>query len=169
MRSTIINKNALSLATWLDTQPKVMNVRYLGLPSNSAVVYDAVMRSTIPLNLITRQEEEDDAFTKDLLRSSNQEYDLGVHRAGYGCLLSFELHPSLHTKVFYDHLLVNKGPSLGTNFTLVCPYTLLAHYCELDWAAGFGVSSHLIRVSVGLEDPQVIIQHETYFFYLQIH
>jgi len=52
---------------------------------------------------------------------------------------------------------VNKGPSLGTNFTLVCPYTLLAHYCELDWAASFGVPGHLIRVSVGLEAPEVCV------------
>ena len=29
-----------------------------------------------------------------------------------------------------------KGPSLGTNFTLACPYTILGHYLELDWAAG---------------------------------
>jgi len=35
---------------------------------------------------------------------------------------------------------------------LVCPYTLLAHYVELDWAATYGVSDRLIRVSVGIED-----------------
>ena len=48
---------------------------------------------------------------------------------------------------------MNKGPSLGTSFTLACPYTQLAHYDELDWAATYGVSGHLLRVSVGLEDP----------------
>ena len=51
----------------------------------------------------------------------------------------------------YDALRVSKGPSLGTNFTLVCPYPLLAHYKELEWASGCGVPSHLLRVSVGLE------------------
>ncbi len=30
---------------------------------------------------------------------------------------------------------VAKGPGFGTNFTLACPYTLLAHYTELEWAA----------------------------------
>ena len=32
-----------------------------------------------------------------------------------------------------------QGPGFGTNFTLACPYTLLAHYHELDWAASCGV------------------------------
>ena len=53
---------------------------------------------------------------------------------------------------FYDSLSVNKGPSLGTNFTLACPYTILAHYTELDFAESFGISRYLIRVSVGLEE-----------------
>lgn len=45
-----------------------------------------------------------------------------------------------------------KGPSLGTNFTLACPYTILAHYAELDWAAQYGVPKSLVRISIGLED-----------------
>lgn len=53
---------------------------------------------------------------------------------------------------FFDALETAKGPSLGTNFTLTCPYVLLAHYNELDWAASFGSEADLIRVSVGLED-----------------
>ena len=74
---------------------------------------------------------------------------------GYGCLLSIKLKGEV-TKAsqFYNSLRVSKGPSLGTNFTLVCPYTLLAHYEELAWAADCGVPAHLLRVSVGLEDPQ---------------
>jgi cystathionine gamma-synthase len=52
---------------------------------------------------------------------------------------------------FYDALRVSKGPSLGTNFTLACPYTLLAHYEELDWAESCGVSRNLIRIAVGME------------------
>ncbi len=52
---------------------------------------------------------------------------------------------------FFDHLETAKGPSLGTNFTLwqeisslafylkltvvSSPYTLLAHYGELDWVS----------------------------------
>ncbi len=71
---------------------------------------------------------------------------------GFGCLLSFELSGGYSkAKNFYNSLKVCKGPSLGTNFTLACPYVLLAHFDELDWAANCGVPPHLIRVSVGLE------------------
>ena len=72
---------------------------------------------------------------------------------GYGCLLSFELKGGLESAIkFYNTLKISKGPSLGTRFTLVCPYVQLAHYNELQWAESFGIPSHLIRVSVGLEE-----------------
>ena len=58
---------------------------------------------------------------------------------------------------FFDALAVAKGPSLGTNFTLACPYTLLAHYLETEWAETFGVEKELVRVSVGLENIEVYI------------
>ncbi len=78
---------------------------------------------------------------------------------GYGCLLSFELKGGLEeSKRVYDGLRVCKGPSLGTNFTLVCPYVLLAHYKELQWAEECGVVSHLLRVSVGLENQDELWQ-----------
>ena len=74
--------------------------------------------------------------------------------AGYGCLLSFELKQGRQqAQLVYDALRVSKGPSLGTNFTLACPYTQLAHYDELAWAESCGVAADLLRVSVGLEDP----------------
>lgn len=71
---------------------------------------------------------------------------------GYGGLFSLVLKDGAVTApVFYDNLRVSKGPSLGNNFTMACPYTLLAHYEELPWAGALGVSAHLVRVSVGLE------------------
>ncbi len=77
--------------------------------------------------------------------------------SGHGCLLSFELIGGLSkAKRVYDALQVCKGPSLGTSFTLACPYVLLAHYDELDWAEACGVPNHLLRVSVGLEDPDML-------------
>ncbi|KAI9593058.1 pyridoxal phosphate-dependent transferase [Syncephalis fuscata] len=72
---------------------------------------------------------------------------------GYGGLFSLLLHTPEAARAFFDALPCAKGPSLGTNFTLACPYTLLAHYNELEWAAEYGVSAYLIRVSVGLEEP----------------
>ncbi len=73
---------------------------------------------------------------------------------GYGGVFSIVLKDAPQTSpAFYDALRVNKGPSLGANFTLACPFTQLAHYHELDWAESCGVSRWLIRVSVGLETP----------------
>lgn len=70
---------------------------------------------------------------------------------GYGGLLSFVLKNPKKTAKFYDALKISKGPSFGTRFSLVCPYVLLAHYEELDWAEDCGVPRHLIRVSCGEE------------------
>jgi cystathionine gamma-synthase len=71
---------------------------------------------------------------------------------GYGSLFSIVLkNGPENAPRFYDRLRVSKGPSLGNNFTLACPYTLLAHFEELDWAESHGVSRWLVRVSVGLE------------------
>ncbi len=73
---------------------------------------------------------------------------------GWGSLITFlPKHAAVMSPRIYDRLEVCKGPSLGTVFTLACPFTLLAHYTELDWAESCGVSRHLIRLSVGLEDP----------------
>jgi cystathionine gamma-synthase len=78
---------------------------------------------------------------------------------GYGPLFSLVLRdPERTSAAFYDALRVAKGPSLGTNYTLVCPYTLLAHYHELDWAESCGVSRWLIRVSTGLESIDDLIE-----------
>ncbi len=71
---------------------------------------------------------------------------------GFGGLFSIHLGSHICQRTFYDVLNVAKGPSLGTNFTLVCPYTLLAHYHELDFALTHKVPPNLIRIAVGLED-----------------
>ncbi|MCA9050663.1 MAG: PLP-dependent transferase, partial [Planctomycetaceae bacterium] len=72
---------------------------------------------------------------------------------GYGGLLSIQLRDApTATPSAFDRLNVCKGPNLGTNFTLCCPYTILAHYNELDFAERCGVSRWLLRISVGTED-----------------
>lgn len=74
---------------------------------------------------------------------------------GWGALITFlpRNAPESAPRI-YDRLPVCKGPSLGTVFTLACPFTLLAHYLELDWAEACGVSRHLIRISIGLEEVE---------------
>jgi cystathionine gamma-synthase len=75
---------------------------------------------------------------------------------GYGGLLSVTFRRTEQAVAFFDALEVQKGPSLGTNFTLSCPYTILAHYLELDWTTSCGVEPDLVRVSVGLEEPSEV-------------
>ena len=77
---------------------------------------------------------------------------------GYGALFSMKIKGGeKESSRFYNRLKISKGPSLGTNFSLVCPYTLLAHYTELDWANSCGVPRDLIRSWIGLEDPEDLI------------
>jgi cystathionine gamma-synthase len=85
-------------------------------------------------------------------------YNAFATNGGYGGLFSLVLRTEEEAARFYDALNVAKGPSLGTNFTLASPYAILAHYGELDWAKGFGVDRWLIRVSIGLEEPEELIE-----------
>ena len=76
---------------------------------------------------------------------------------GFGGLFSLTFTSSAASRAFFDKLPCHKGPSLGSNFTLVCPYTILAHYAELDWAAEYGVEETLVRVSVGMEPTEELL------------
>jgi len=75
-------------------------------------------------------------------------------KGGWGGLFSVTFTSDAASEAFFDALSCDKGPSLGTNFTLACPYTILAHYNELEWAASYGVEKGLVRVSIGLEDRE---------------
>lgn len=86
-------------------------------------------------------------------------YDYFLKPEGGQCsILSFVLKDKSQTPKFYDSLEFCKGPSIGTNFTLICPFTMMAHYDELPWAEECGVDRNLIRVSCGLEPEEVIIE-----------
>ncbi|RPA75376.1 PLP-dependent transferase [Ascobolus immersus RN42] len=74
----------------------------------------------------------------------------------YGPLLSIHFKSSKVAHRFFDVLEIAKGPSLGTDFTLGCAYTLLAHAKELEWAAGYGVVEGLVRISAGVETAEWI-------------
>lgn len=90
------------------------------------------------------------------LSDSREVYDKHRRRdGGYGYLMTIEFHKPEQAVAFFDALDVAKGPSLGTNFTLACAYTLLAHYHELELAAEYGVTEHLVRISVGMEEDLV--------------
>lgn len=78
-----------------------------------------------------------------------------------GCMLAFETKGPVN--MFYDRVRMLKSPSFGTKFSLLCPYVYLAHYDLLQDEAGLakvteaGLVPELIRVSVGIEDPEEII------------
>ncbi|EDQ91040.1 uncharacterized protein MONBRDRAFT_6768 [Monosiga brevicollis MX1] len=76
---------------------------------------------------------------------------------GYGGLMSIDLRQPARAAAVHDALVLPKGPGFGTNFSLLCPYTLLAHYYELDFARTHGVEKSLLRMWVGLEDPDQLI------------
>lgn len=75
----------------------------------------------------------------------------------FGGLFSVTFTSKIASEAFFDTLPCAKGPSLGSNFTLACPYTILAHFTELEWAAGYGVEEGLVRISVGLEDQKLLL------------
>ena len=82
-----------------------------------------------------------------------------VEGGGFGGLFSVTFATPAASEAFFDALPFLKGPSLGTNFTLACPYTVLAHYAELAWAAEYQVETGLVRVSVGLEPKNVLLEN----------
>ncbi len=79
-----------------------------------------------------------------------------------GCVVSFELNGNFEN--FYNRLRMLKSPSFGTEFSICCPYVYLAHYDLTQTKKGLqtlqraGISPNLCRLSVGLENPDEIIQ-----------
>jgi cystathionine gamma-synthase len=71
---------------------------------------------------------------------------------GYGAVLSFLPHDAAkNTPRIFESLRLSHGISLGTSYSLVCPYVQLAHYHELAWAKECGIDPYLLRVAVGTE------------------
>ncbi|KAE8330164.1 pyridoxal phosphate-dependent transferase [Aspergillus sergii] len=76
---------------------------------------------------------------------------------GYGNVLSIILHHPRSAEHFYNVLDICKGSSFGTNFTLAIPYVQLANYWNREKVPKYGVPQHIIRISVGLEDSESIV------------
>ncbi|KIY69232.1 PLP-dependent transferase [Cylindrobasidium torrendii FP15055 ss-10] len=81
-----------------------------------------------------------------------------IQDGGFGGLFSVTFTSLKASEAFFDALPFLKGPSLGTNFTLASPYAVLAHFAELPWAAQYDVEEGLVRVSVGLEAKDVLLE-----------
>ncbi|KAF7790432.1 hypothetical protein EIP86_001387 [Pleurotus ostreatoroseus] len=89
--------------------------------------------------------------TRELYDACRSRFTSG-RTGGFGGLFSLSFSSPRAAHAFFDALDCAKGPSLGTNFTLACPYALFAHWEELDWAERHGVSRDIVRVSTGIED-----------------
>ena len=65
---------------------------------------------------------------------------------------------------YYDRLQLAKGPSLGTEFTLIMPYVYLAHYDLTKSEEGLkilhqkGMDPNILRISVGVEQLEDIVK-----------
>ena len=76
---------------------------------------------------------------------------------GTGSVISFTLARDTREglEAFYDSALagIRKAPSLGSDATLLCPYTLLTHFEDTDEAlAAAGLPRFLVRIAVGCEE-----------------
>lgn len=98
-----------------------------------------------------------DVFYPKLVPSRGNYDACKIESGGYGGLMSIVFKDPQDAPVFFDAVNIAKGPSLGTNFTLTCPYTIIAHYLELDFVEKYGVDKHLVRISIGLEDSSTLI------------
>jgi cystathionine beta-lyase/cystathionine gamma-synthase len=87
-------------------------------------------------------------------------------KAGSG-LISFVLRNSNkeNAERFYDNIIspILKGPSLGSEKTLLSPYVIMAHYEDSkEELARLGFGFYLMRLSVGVEPVERIINSLKY-------
>ena len=78
---------------------------------------------------------------------------------GYGALLSFETAPGVDCFALLDALqLVIKSSHLGDNRTMALPAAhTIFHEMGADSRASMGIADELIRVSVGIEEPEDLL------------
>ena len=116
--SEIIPKVALSTLSDSDS---------IELEKTSRDIKDRIKRLNISCLKLKKKLETKKEISKVLHPQYCKNFNSLLKKGGgYGCLLSIELKGGIEeSKRVYDSLRVNKGPSLGTNFTLVCPYVQL--------------------------------------------
>lgn len=132
-RSAVLNDNALRLVEYLQIlaqDPK----------SSVAKVHYPTTLPSLPCY-------------KERMRPATEDFT-----PGYGCLFSIELDTIEATIAFYDNLNLHKGPHLGAPLTLIIPYVKGLYGKELDKVAEYGMNERQIRVAVGLENTNILIE-----------
>jgi len=140
-RVQAINRNTLDICTFLESQSLEARPNSGSDPQFDGSTAKVIKKVYYP------------AF---ITHDTYEEFRIPHPNSGYGHLFSLTFTHLVAARAFYDALGCEKGPSIGTNFTLASPFVLLAHYTELEWARSYGVDPNLVRVSVGLEDASVI-------------
>lgn len=158
-RMGMINGNARRVYEMMEREKgkpggDVVREVFYPLGSESQHLYERHARHLLPPATAASSSSDDYASSGSAAATNGVASHLEhpAMECGYGYLLSLTFYRPQQAVAFYDALDVAKGPSLGTNFTLACAYTLFAHYGEREWAAGFGVEEFLVRVSVGMEE-----------------
>ncbi|KAF8417332.1 pyridoxal phosphate-dependent transferase [Tirmania nivea] len=136
-RSRILNDNAALLVEYLhplvsDKESSVSQV-YYPTTSPTKANYDAYKRPPTP-----------------------------EFQPGYGCLFTVEFDSLEATIAFYDNLHVHNGPHLGAHLTIALPYTRLMFGNELEKVDAYSLRQTQIRISVGLEEPQGLLESFKY-------
>ncbi len=129
---------------------KDLNVLLKNSANYTSFVQTSNANTLAILELLNKQESVASLYHPSLVDTELYEKNK-AEGGGYGGMFSVVFKTEQQAIKFYDKLEVSKGPSLGTVYTLACPYMLLAHYYELDWAEDCGISPHLIRISIGIE------------------
>lgn len=82
---------------------------------------------------------------------------------GNGHVISFILkdESEQRARVFYDHCSIEtKGPSMGFEKSMLMPYALITRYFDSESTlASLGLSRYLMRLSVGTENANDIVDH----------
>ncbi|KAL8704245.1 MAG: hypothetical protein Q9201_002591 [Fulgogasparrea decipioides] len=76
---------------------------------------------------------------------------------GFGGLFTLEFESETAASTFFNVLEIHKGPSLGVCVTLAQPYVQTVFARDKQWAASYGLSETIVRISVGLEDEKLLV------------
>lgn len=78
---------------------------------------------------------------------------------GFGSVFGVDFENTAQASAFFDNFPVCKGPSFGANVSIALPYVQLVMQKQKEWARGHGLNETLIRISIGLEDREVLLGH----------
>ncbi|KAK1754854.1 pyridoxal phosphate-dependent transferase [Echria macrotheca] len=141
-RSAILNRNASAVASLLHS-----SISSLPTSPIKAVLYPPYTKTHENYLSFLRQHHPNP--TPDFPSSP-----------GYGCLLSIDFNSEPAARAFYETIQFHHTPHLGAHETLVLNLNVLAWSADAEMAAyqaSFGVGQLQVRISVGLEDVDVLL------------